>query len=39
MAISRLCIVMLVHRCLHGDRRARGSSIIVGTMIFSIVVG
>lgn len=39
MAISRLCAVMLVHRCLHGDRKVRGRSIIVGMMIFSIVGG
>lgn len=39
MAINRLCVVMLVHRCLCGDRVARGRSMIVGTMIFSIVVG
>lgn len=39
MAISMLCAVVLVHRCLQGERRARGRSIIVGMMIFSIVVG
>lgn len=39
MAISRLYSVMLVHKCLRGDRRARGRSIAVGVMIFSIVGG
>ena len=39
MAISRLCAVMLVHRCLRGDRNVRGSSMMVGMMIFSIVGG
>lgn len=39
MAISRLWVVILVHRCLHGDRKVRGRSIIVGIMIFSIVGG
>lgn len=39
MAISRLCVVMFVHRYLQGDRRVRGRSIIVGIKIFSIVVG
>lgn len=37
MAISRLWAVILVHRCLHGERRAKGSNIIVGMIIFSIV--
>lgn len=37
--ISRLCSVMLVHKYLRGERRARGSSIAVGVMIFSIVGG
>lgn len=39
MAISRLCVVVFVQRCLRGDRRVRGRSIIVGIRIFSIVVG
>lgn len=39
MAISRLYVVVLVHRCLRGDRTARGRSIIVGIRTFSIVVG
>lgn len=39
VAISRLYSVMLVHRCLHGERRARGRSVVVGMMIFSIVGG
>lgn len=39
MAINRLYSVMLVHRCLRGERRARGRSIAVGVMIFSIVGG
>lgn len=39
MAINRLCVVVLVHRYLCGDSRTRGRSMIVGTMIFSIVVG
>lgn len=39
VAISRLYVVVLVHRCLRGDRTVRGRSIIVGIMIFSIVVG
>lgn len=38
-AISKLYRVVLVHRCLHGDRRARGSSMAVGMIIFSIVGG
>ena len=38
-AISKLCVVVLVHRCLHGDRKVKGSSIMVGIIIFSIVVG
>lgn len=39
MAISRLCSVMLVHRCLRGERKVRGRSIVVEIMIFSIVGG
>lgn len=39
MAISRLYSVVLVHRCLRGERRARGRSIVVGMMIFSILGG
>lgn len=39
LAISRLYVVMLVHRYLRGERRARGRSIAVGAMIFSIVGG
>ncbi len=38
-AINRLYSVVLVQRCLRGERRARGSSIAVGAMIFSIVAG
>lgn len=38
-AISRLYSVMLVHKCLRGERKVRGRSIAVGAMIFSIVVG
>lgn len=30
---------MFVHRCLGGDRRAVGNSMIVGRIIFSIVGG
>lgn len=36
MAISRLCVVVLVHRNFCGDRRAVGRSMMVGRMIFSI---
>lgn len=39
MAISRLYSVMLVHRCLRGEKRVRGRSIAVGAMIFSILGG
>lgn len=39
MAISRLWAVRFVHRYLHGERRARGRSMIVGMMTFSIVGG
>ena len=39
VATSRLCIVVLVHMNFKGDRRAVGSSIMVGRIIFSIVVG
>lgn len=39
MAISRLCVVVLVHRCLQGERKVSGRSMMVGMMIFSIVVG
>lgn len=39
VAISRLYVVVLVHRCLRGERRVSGSSIMVGIMTFSIVVG
>lgn len=39
MAIKRLCVVVLTHISLEGDRRAIGSSIVVGRMIFSIVGG
>lgn len=39
MAISRLYSVMLVHRCLRGEKRVRGRSIAVGAMTFSIVGG
>lgn len=35
----RLCSVMLVHRCLSGEARARGRSVAVGIRIFSIVGG
>lgn len=38
VAISRLCAVILVHKCLLGERKASGRSMIVGIMIFSIVV-
>lgn len=38
-AISRLCVVVLVHRDFRGDRRAVGSSIIEGRRIFSIEGG
>lgn len=38
-AISKLYRVVLVHRCLQGERMARGSSIAVGIIIFSIVGG
>lgn len=31
--------MVLVHRCLGGERKVRGSSMIVGIMIFSILVG
>lgn len=39
VAISRLCVVMLVHRYLHGESRVSGRSMMVGIMIFSIVEG
>lgn len=39
VAISRLWVVVLVHRNFCGDRRVVGRSIIVGRIIFSIVVG
>lgn len=39
MAISRLYVVVLVHKNFLGDRRAVGMSMIVGRMIFSIVGG
>lgn len=39
VAISRLYIVVLVHRCLRGERKVRGRSMIVGMIIFSIGVG
>lgn len=39
VAISRLYAVVLVHRCFRGERKVRGSSIMVGMMIFSIGVG
>lgn len=39
MAISKLYIVILVHKCFRGERRAVGISIVVGRMIFSIVGG
>lgn len=31
--------MVLVHRCLQGESRVSGMSMIVGMMIFSIVVG
>lgn len=38
-AINRACVVVLVQRCLRGERKVSGRSIMVGMMIFSIVVG
>lgn len=37
-AIRKLCIVVLAHRYLWGERKVSGRSMIVGMMIFSIVV-
>ena len=36
-AISRLYIVVFVHRNLCGERKVRGRSMMVGMMIFSIL--
>lgn len=39
MAISRLYRVVFVHRCLRGEKKVKGRSIVVGIIIFSIVGG
>lgn len=38
VATSKLCMVVLVHKCFCLESMAVGSSIIVGRMIFNIVV-